>query len=208
MLPLPGPGLTVRVHQGEALAGATFRTWTAYDDVPVPDDAVSWVWQMASGLYEVTADATPPSAAALSIARATTATGSVVDVEDLRPISGSRQLLRTRVVPAPGVVDDWLAPSVLHIERITLRLSSTAQSLGATAGVTRLDLLNAGVSLWPSSATEDLRPSIAFDAPDLIVTAYPEVCLVDAGTVLTASLEVPVGATSEHAEIILWGAEV
>jgi len=171
-LALPGTGLELRVHPGQAIAGGTWRGWSRIASVPLEASDVQWLWQMPDGLYEVTTEESSPSDGALGpLWEVETDASGVVELRDRRRFVGRRRVLRLRGAPpaaGPGTVAELLvADGELQIGKVILRASDNG---GGTAGATVADVLvvdpasGASESIYPSSGVDDQRPAVAYDA--------------------------------------------
>jgi hypothetical protein len=204
-----GVGLQAVVHAGEALANDSWR-WSARKVTAVlVDDDDNYIWLTGAGGLAVNQDlADPPDTAALPIWRFTTASGVITEIEDLRRYLGKSVILRfTGATPAD--VGDLLADALvehpeLHWEYTAVRGSDNG---GGVSGLTQFDCEIDGVTAYTSSGTEDLRPSIPWDAgADELVdrASQHEVCVLRRGNVVAWKLsEEPTGGSPERVEILM-----
>lgn len=199
-----GGALTAKIHKGQAVAGAAYRIWTVATTVNLTDAADNTIWQISSGLYEVNTTGEPPELGALEIAVVTCAGGIVTAIEDRRLYAG-RSVMLALSGPTPAaaaMLDDLMVEHPdLDIEEVAFRISDMA----GTAGATQVDLKKNGTTIFSSFATEDQRPSIAFDEPILqIRTAIPEVTRLQRGDVLSAwMVAVPTTASPAKCEVVV-----
>lgn len=201
-------GLGLRVHQGQALGGSTWRYWSSSQLVGLADATTTWLWQVANGLLEVTTTPEPPDTTALPLWEAVTAGGVVTELHDRRTYFGETVVLTLRgpVPGAPGFVDELVVEhDELHLERVVGRVSDPG---AGSSGETVLDVLADGDTLYTSHATDDQRPTFAFDAAgDELVhrEGVPEITLIRRGTVLRLiTAEHPTGgAAPARAEVAL-----
>jgi len=166
----PGTGLHLRVHPGRTIASGTLRYHSAPTDLLLPPNAMTCLWQRASGTWELTALSDPPpeTTAFGPLWTATTDTDGVTELLDRRVFATDTVVLHLRGdIPAtPGVIAEALvAHDGLVLEEVIYRLSGNG---GGTAGQTQLDLLLDGATIYPSFTLDDHRSAWAFDAADLI----------------------------------------
>ena len=164
-----GSGLQVKIHPGRALGGSTVRFSSSEQLVSVVASDTSYLWQLASGLWEPTLDETQPESTATGPWWEVTTDGSgVTAIVDRRTYAGRTVVLRLAgAIPgSPGLVDDLLVEhEELWIEEVTGRTSDNG---GGASGQTKLDLEVNGSSLYPSAGTDDQRPVIAYNASTLV----------------------------------------
>lgn len=203
--------LTAYLHAGQALGGGTWRYHTDRTLVAFDASVTSYVWQLATGLPEVTTTTTPPTGTALvPLYRVTTDGTEITEVVDLRTYAGQTVVLHLRgdLPGSPGTIDTLVvAHEHLVVERVLYRLSDNG---GGSSGATQLDttvtpLGGAAATLYTSHATEDHRPSWDFDATDLRNDdGIHEVSDLYRGDLLTLeSLGHPTGGTPDWAEAYL-----
>jgi hypothetical protein len=165
-----GGGLVATIHPGQAIGGGTWRFRANTASVTVTDDDDTYLWLLASGLWDTSADEDdPPETTALGpYWMVTAASGSISSITDLRTYAGETVVLHLKgdLPGSPGtIVDQLVEHERLFVEQLVYRLSDNG---GGTSGSTDLDVELDGTTLYTSNATEDLRPSFAYDAADLI----------------------------------------
>jgi hypothetical protein len=203
----PGTGLHLRIHPGRAIAGGTLRYHSAPTDLLLPPDAITCLWQRASGAWELTALADPPpeTTALGPLWIATTDTDVVTQLFDRRAFTTDTVVLHLRGdLPAtPGVITEALVGhDGLVLEEVIYRLFSNGAGF---SGQTQFDLLVDGVTLHPSSSLDDQRPAWTFNATDLIQQGHiHELTELHSGQLLQlASIEHPTGGTPVGGEAYL-----
>jgi hypothetical protein len=202
----PGTGLQLRVHAGQAVGGGTWRTWSTPVALALPASATRWLWQRASGAWELTATDVPPETTALGpLWRVTTDAGAVTSLVDRRVYAADTVVLQLRgnLPGAPGeIASQLVAHDGLVLEDVLYRLASNG---GGTAGQTRLDLEVAGATVYTSHATDDQRPTWAFNAAELTIAGrVHEVTELRPGDLVRLlSIENPTGGTPAWAEAYL-----
>lgn len=206
-----GGGLSVSVAAGEGISEAGFRQPTSHaTPVSVAASETSRIWRLANGAKSATLTDAPPAVGADLLALATTDTDSVTAIVDARRLvhralgmSHIELVFRgvmTAVTPGDTLAmaiarDDW------EIESVELDLSDV--DAGWTGGALKANVLilapgapapwpvgtAGGVTLFTSFATDDARPSIAFDATVLrAVSEDHEVRRIVRGTRLLLAL--------------------
>lgn len=202
-----GAGLTVIVSAGVGVTSTDFRQNLSHQSpLAVAASSTSRIWRLADGTLLATLTDTEPEIGAdllaLAPADAVAVTNaSIIDkrrfahraVTEWREVLTYRGVLSAIAEPSPGLA--WAILPEGEIERVTMDLSDVDASY--TAGNLAADVMifapgapvpfpaggAGGVSLFSSSATDDRRPSIAFDATNLqAVTEDHEVRRVVAGT--------------------------
>ncbi len=162
---IAGSGPEVLISSGQMIAGETWRFRDGWTPVPVEDDDTSYIWVLTSGLLDATLTPDPPEEWAELIWEADVAGGVVTALRDRRRYAGRTVILSPRSAPpgaAPVLVDDLMVGHErLVLEAVTLRASDNG---GGSAGETVADLELNGATVFVDQATEDLRPSVAFDA--------------------------------------------
>jgi len=207
----PGGGTNLRIGYGRAWGGGSLRFAGAHQIIPLAafDDSTCYVWQLVTGLFTATADDVRPQSTALPWCAVTLAGGVIVDggIVDRRVYAGETVELRLRgAIPgSPGAIDDLMVGHEhLVIDRMLFRVPTNG---AGSSGETKFDVLINGTTAFTSFATEDWRPTVAFDAAsgDLFVAwAIHEVCdLYQGDTVEFANVDEPVGGTPASAECIL-----
>lgn len=201
-----GAALEALVHPGQAIGGGTWRYWSPRQSVPLEDDAVNRLWQLASGLFEVTTDDVPPELTAIGPwAEITTAAGVVTEIKDLRTYADDTVVLHLRgdLPGAPGeIVSALVEHEHLALERIVARLSDNG---GGASDETVLDLKVNGATVYTSFAIDDQRPHFPFDAAELLDDdGFHEVTDLRRGDVVALSSAAhPTGGTPAWAEAYL-----
>jgi len=203
----PGTGLHLRLHPGQAIAGGTLRRHSTLTNLLLPPNATTYLWQRASGAWELSAPTDPPpettALGPLWIA-ITDATG-VTDLLDRRVIAADTVVIHLRddlpATPGP-IAETLIAHDGLVLEDVLYRLSDSG---GGSAGQTQLDFLLDGATLYPSFAQDDHRPAWPFDAADLLVQGrIHELTELHPGQLLQlVSIEHPTGGTPAWAEAYL-----
>ena len=162
----PGPGLKLRLHAGRAIAGGTLRYHSTSTDLPLPPNAITAVWQRASGAWELTASIEgPPETTILGpLWLATTDVERVIALQDRRTFAVDTVVLHLRgplpEIPGP-IAETLIVEEGLILERVLYRLADP----GAGAGHTMLDLHLEGTTLYPS---EDHHPTWPSDTSNLV----------------------------------------
>jgi hypothetical protein len=206
----PGAGLQAVVHAGQAIAGGTWRYWSARQVVPLVASATNYLWQLASGELDVTQSTEPPETTVLGpLWEIDTDAAGVVELRDLRTYTRSPVVLclRGSLPAAPGEIASQLVHEALAVEAIVYRLSDNG---GGASGRTVLDLEISGATVYSSQATDDQRPAWPFDAAGAELVdndGIHELVELGRGDVLTLlSVEHPVGGTPAWAEayLICW----
>ncbi|HVS03071.1 MAG TPA: hypothetical protein VMT16_09895 [Thermoanaerobaculia bacterium] len=204
-----GAGLEALVDPGDALYGGTWRFWGRRNPLVLTDAADNYLWELANGNWTVTTDLTPPDTTSMITWRFPTAGGVVTeaDIEDLRTYLGKTEILRIGG-PLPTNVGDPLGDDLV-VEHLELHWELTAFRVadngGGTAGATAVDILVNGVTAYPNSATEDNRPSVAFDAAALVDRdSVHATTILRRGDVVSAQLAArPTGGDPARVEILL-----
>jgi hypothetical protein len=199
-LAVAGSGLNLEIHPGYALGGSTLRLAAIKQLVPLTDDDVNYVWQLANGQFQDTVDLTPPSLAATPHwFEVTTAGGVITDIVDRRTYAGGEIVLHLRgAMPGSvGLIDTLIVShELLYLEQVRYRLSGNG---GGGSGQTQLDTELAGDTIYTDFAVDDQRPAFAFDAAgaDLVVDdGVHQVTALRKGQELSlVSLEYPAGST-------------
>jgi hypothetical protein len=201
-----GAGLTIIVSRGEALTGSDMRQYVTNEiTAAVVASATNRVWSVGAGDIIVTQTGAEPEPFAVLIAIVTTGVGAVTDVADARRLVHRalttypldlvwRGVLTGLAEPSHGLALA-IAPDDLEIEHVELNV--TGLDVGLTADALKVDVLTVapggavpfpaggagGTTIFTSSATDDARPSIDFDATNLrAVTDDHEVRRFPGGT--------------------------
>jgi hypothetical protein len=193
-----GTGLAVVISRGEGVT-ADLRQYLSHEvTVPVVASETNRVWRLADGNHAVTQTDAEPEFAADLVALAIADAGAVTSVVDMRRFV--HRALTTFPVELVwrGVLTDLAEPDHglalayayddLEIESVELNV--TGLDAGLTADALKIDVLTVapgdavpfpaggagGTTIFTSSATDDVRPSIDFDATVLrVVTEDHEV---------------------------------
>lgn len=172
--------LDLEVAGGEAVYGATYRFRDRAKTLTATDDATESVFLTAAG--DVVVGPSPPDDAALELAEVEAAAGAIVAIRDRRTYLGVATYIELRI--SAGVADArHVEGRPLDVERVTVRLSDNG---GGISGQTVVDVLVDGISIW-DTAVEDLRPTFAFDAVDLVDDAtFHQLAAIPAGALVEA----------------------
>ena len=203
----PGPGLQLRLHAGRAIAGGTLRYHSTPTTLQLPPNSTTHLYQRANGAWELTAPtAPPPETTALGpLWIATTDGEAVTDLQDRRTYAADTVVLHLRgSLPAtPGpIAEAVVVHDGLILENVLYRLSDNE---GGTGGQTKLDILLAEVSIYPSATQDDHRLTWPVDASDLIQQGHiHELAELPAGQLLQLAItERPTGGARTWAEVYL-----
>lgn len=209
-----GGGLSVTVAPGDGLTATDHRQYLSHQIVvALAASVTSRVWRNPDGSIVDTLTDAPPVAGSDLLAFVTTDTDSVTSIVDARSFV-HRALVMDRIelayvgeLSALAEPSHGLALAYAHgdfeIEAVELNLSDA--DAGWTGGAIRADVRafapgapipfpaggagTGGASIFTSSATDDARPVIAFDATDLrAVSVHHEVRRIAAGTRLLLSI--------------------
>jgi hypothetical protein len=173
----------------------------------MPPNATIWLWQRASGAWELAAPTGPPpeTTALGPLWIATTDATEVTELLDRRTFAADAVVIHLRgdLPGAPGpIAEAVVVHDGLILEDVLYRISDSG---GGSAGQTQLDPLLDGATLYPSAAQDDHRPAWPFDAVDLIVQGrIHELTELRPGQLLQfVSMEHPTGGTPAWAEAYL-----
>jgi hypothetical protein len=200
-----GEGLEVVIHPGQAIGGGSWRFSSRKEVIPLEASSTSYLWQRSNGLPELTSTQVAPDTSALGPWwKMTTSATEVTELTDLRTYAEPTIVLRLRgdLPGSPGTVDSLLILEALYVEAITFRVSDNG---GGSAGGTQLDIEVDGSTFYTSHATEDFRPTIAFDAVELVASGgFHELTELRPGALVTLlSLDHPTGGSPLWAEAYL-----
>lgn len=176
-----GTGLELVVHSGQALC-QTWRYRSRTTSLVLPGSATRYVWQLPSGLLELTATTAPPVPASLLLWEVETDATDVINLIDHRVYARPTVVLTLFGAPAVGSIASLVIQQRrLYVERWMVVLSDG----GSGGGTTRLDYEINGSTAHPSSATDDQRPAFASGATTLTADdGYPELIELRRGDVL------------------------
>lgn len=165
-------GGNLRIHPGQAIGPGSMRFAHGPQDLPIDDDSTRYVHQLSSGLFTATSDGVPPVGALDWWTKVVKASGVITDIDDRRTYAGRTHVLRLagELGGSPALLDRQLVGvERLVLEAIIYRVSDNGSG---TSGLTRLDLEVNGDTVYTDFATDDQRPTFAYDAPDedLVVT--------------------------------------
>ncbi len=157
-----GGGLEIHIGPGRAVGPQTLRQWCRWDSIPVPPSSTSFLWQVSTGLWQISE--TRPDAGALGPwAAITTGETHITALEDLRSFADPPVILRWSG-PTPAVGQSFEPITISQaLDLETARL--VADLSAATSGALRVDIERqksngTWSSLFPSAPTVDLRPSL------------------------------------------------
>ncbi len=192
-----GTGLSVVISTGEGVTSPSDHWQFLSHEVVIGVDAsaTSRIWRLTDGSLTDTLTDVPPEFGADLMWLVTTDPSAVTGIVDARVFAHRavmmwpvelvyRAVFADVVAPAHGVVAA-LVPFDGEIESVTEALSGTDPSWtggeikidlrtfapGTAAPVVAGGLGTGGVSIYTSSATDDARPAIAFDATNLRVVS-------------------------------------
>lgn len=185
-----GGGLNLTIHAGQALGGGTWRFAHGTQTLPLTDATTNYVWQLASGLFDATTDNEPPEDTAIGpLWEVVTAAGAITTITDRRYYAG-----RTTRIDLFGMLpggDDAEIDSAVVTEECFLewpvRVKASDGGSGASAGETTFDVKVNGTTIYTDHATDDQRPTVAYDATGddlLAVAGYHQVTRLHAGDVI------------------------
>jgi len=207
-----GTGTTLRISSGQAIGGGSWRFAGGDQEVVLEDDTTSYVWQLVTGYFAATTDAEPPQLTALLFCEVDTASGAITEIRDRRKYAGETVVLRLRgdLDAAPGPLIGELAEFVVAHEHLVMDIGAiyrASDNGGGSAGLTKLDVLVNGVSIFTNSAVVDTRPSFDFDASAgelIIVSPLHEVTELRRYDVVSiVSVTHPTGGAPDWAEAYL-----
>lgn len=168
--------LNVTLHPGSALIGGRLVTITGTRTVTLGATDETWVWLTPAGATATSLDGIAPTDRSLLLYRFTTDGSGVTIARDCRSWIG-RPVHHLRAGKAGTLAANDYSNIIVYTGRAPGRVRPVGGfqwSLGdngATSGNTKLDVEvsdagGAWTSLYPSSGTTDLRPTIAHDAAD------------------------------------------
>ncbi|HEX4954811.1 MAG TPA: hypothetical protein VF017_15570 [Thermoanaerobaculia bacterium] len=184
---VPGVGLEVILHPGYAIGGGSWRYRSAAMPLALPGTATRYLWQLASGLPELTATPARPQSGALPLAEIDTDATDVTAIRDRRRFAGGSVVIALAGSPAaPGVLASQLVWQRLAVERFVVRLSDD----GAGTGQTQVSYDVDGATAFTSFATDDQRPAFPVGTSELVSEdAYPEVVVIQPGQELALRID-------------------
>lgn len=179
-----GASLSVTIHPGEALVGGRLVRITGTRNVTLAASDETWVWLSPAGAMVQALTAVAPVDRSLLLYRVTTDGSGVVSMIDCRAWAG-RQVHALRAGKAGVLAANDYSGTVVYSGRAPGRIRPVAPLTwalgdnGSTSGLTKLDVEvseagGAWTSLYPSSGTTDLRPTIPHDSTDPTSEGTPE----------------------------------
>ncbi|HNU83847.1 MAG TPA: hypothetical protein PKO05_10485 [Thermoanaerobaculia bacterium] len=198
-------GLEISLSAGQALGGGTWRYHYGPTTLTLDASDTSYIWQLASGLFEVTLTAAPPESTALLFWEVTTDATDVTAIVDRRRYAGRTVCLRLAgATPgSPGAVDELqVEHDLLYVDEVVFRVSDNG---GGSAGQTAGEWFVDGTTAYTSKATDDQRPAIAYDATTLVHrTGVAEVRELRKGQLVRFdTVENPTGGDPARVELTL-----
>jgi hypothetical protein len=169
----PGTGLELRVHGGRAVGGGTYRYHSQVQELALPSSATRYLWQLASGAWELTATTAAPQASALGPlwAITTDGTGITALVDRRSYLGGSVALTLAGEPSSTGVLASLRVAQHLVVERWYTSTSDDGSGTGST--ILRYEIN--GADAFPGAGDDDQRPTWAVGASVLTADdAYPE----------------------------------
>ncbi len=206
--------LTVYVHGGRALVGNRMIRRTTSSPITLDASDDSWIWLLSNGSFSATLDTTAPDDRALLLWKATTDGSGVTAVVDLRTWTAPN-LAVLQFTKLGNLADEDKAYAVLPAGGpcYVLPLSAFAvglAGLGAGSGTTVFDVeVNDGGATWTtiftSSGTVDLRPSLAYNAANRVTSAgQPEAFKHDGGRMARVRIDaIAAGTPTDLAATLL-----
>lgn len=207
-----GGGLSVIVSPGDGISSTSLRQHLSHGIiVALAASVTSRIWRLSDGTMVDTLTDVPPDVGADLLALVVTGAAAVTSVTDMRRLV-HRALVMDRLklcyrsvmsqVATPArALDLEIANFDCEIESVELNLTGT--DVLWTGGSIIVDVMTfapgaavpypaggaGGVSLFTSSATDDARPSIAWNATDLrSISVDHELRRIVAGTRLTLTI--------------------
>lgn len=183
-----GAGLAVTVGPGDGLTDTGFRQPSTHStSVSLDASVTSRIWRLAAGSKVATLTDVPPEVGADLLAWVTTDGSGVTTIVDARRFV-HRALVYDRIelsysaalsqVTVPAHALAWaVVPFDCEVESVELEIRATDGTW--TAGALQIDVqtvaagatVAAGTTIFTSSATDDARPSIAWNATVLRATS-------------------------------------
>lgn len=221
-----GGGLSVVVSPGDGLTDTDHRQYLSHSvPVALAANVTSRVWRNPDGSLVDTLTDVPPVIGSDLLALVTTDTDSVTAITDAR-VFAHRALVMDRIELSYRGVFSQLVTPAHAIDLAIVHFDCEVESVEAnitdadplwTSGAIVADVIAfapgaavpypaggvgvGGASLFTSSATDDARPSIAFDATDLrAISLYHEVRRLAAGTRLVLTIAATVAASAPEAD--------
>ncbi|HEV7670111.1 MAG TPA: hypothetical protein VGS22_16460 [Thermoanaerobaculia bacterium] len=200
---IAGPGRAVAIHPGRAIGGGTLRHRGDRETIALPASATRWIWQLATGAYDLTTVDVAPESTAIALWQVTTNATDVTALVDRRLYAGGASVfnLGGEAPGSPGEVASQLAwEGRLWIERVLWRVDTHG---AATAGASTLAVLVDGVSIFSGAGSR--VPAIAWDADPLYDNgALPEACEIRAGQIVSVETATyPTGGAPGWVECLL-----
>lgn len=212
---VPGSLLQRVVSGGRAIVGDSLARPQGDTTITFPVSTVSRLWVLGSGLFSVTSGSgTPPEARALPLYDVACDDSSITSVSDLRVYAVSRSSELSFLFDGTLAVDQvryqhWSGPSTTV--RVPNGLSLSLFGAGTGTGgrtVIEVEMLPPGgawSSLFPSSGTQDRRPSASYAASVsvLLDNFLPEVLVIPSGALLRARVvQVPSGGDAPSGALL------
>lgn len=198
-----GAGFDLVLHSGQAIGGHTHRYQSGTQQIELAASDTFYVYQLESGLWAAeTAEARPTTGALGPWYEVDTDGSQILEVRDRRTYAG-RSIDLALAGPLPGsagfIADLMVETEELWIDEIACRISDNG---GGSAGATVFDIQVNGVTIFTGFATEDWRPTFAFDATALAGRGYfAEVRRLRRGDVVSFHSALhPTGGTPARAE--------
>lgn len=202
----PGAGHQVLMHAGESIGGGTHRFQAGAVPVALSASDTFYLYQLETGLWSPATTETPPTTGALGPWFEVDTDGSgVTAIRDRRTYAGRAidLALKGALPGSPGQIDDLVVETErLWIDEIACRISDNG---GGSSGSTIFEVKVNGTTIFTGSATEDWRPTFAFDAATLAGRGYfAEVRELRRGDVVSFhSAAHPTGGTPARGELHL-----
>ena len=208
-----GASLSVTLHPGSALIGGRLVTISGTRSVTLGATDETWIWLTPAGATTTSLDAIAPVDRALLLYRMTTDGSGVTIARDCRSWIG-RPLHSLRMLQEGTLAANDYTNTIVYPGRTPGRVRPVAGlqwSLGdngASSGSTKLDVEvsdagGAWTSLFPSSATTDLRPTIAHDSTDPTSESTTETLTIPARCRLRCKVIAIPGTASTDLDAVL-----
>lgn len=188
-----GTGLTVIISRGDGVTSSDFRQYLTNDIIAnIVASSTNRIWRLGDGAQAITQTDVPPEFNADLEWLAITDTDNVTDVIDMRRFVHRSLTTWPIELVWRGVLTDLAEPShglalaIAHFDGEIDEVAGDVTGLdaGLTGGALKFDVMivtpgatapfpaggAGGTSIFTSSATDDVRPAIAFDATNLRAT--------------------------------------